>query len=94
GSIDGQELRFPLFKDRQTIGRTEQNDIQLKACYVSRRHAVIVTERDRARVIDWGSKNGVFVNSKRITEHFLQNGDIMTIGTADFRYEERPKRDA
>ena len=94
GSIDGQELRFPLFKDRLTIGRTEQNDIQLNASYVSRRHAVIVTERDATRVIDWGSKNGVFVNAARVTEHFLQNGDTVTIGTADFRYEERAKRDA
>ncbi len=93
GNIEGQELRFPLFKDRLTIGRTDQNDIQLKASYVSRRHAVVVTEGDTTRVIDWGSKNGVFVNSKRITEHFLQNGDTVTIGTADFRYEERAKRD-
>ena len=94
GSIDGQELRFPLFKDRLTIGRTEQNDIQLKASYVSRRHAVISTEREATRVIDWGSKNGVFVNSEQISEHFLRNGDKVTIGTADFRYEERPKRDS
>jgi len=94
GSVEGQELRFPLFKNRLTIGRTDQNDIQLKASYVSRRHAVIVTDGEKTRVIDWGSKNGVFVNSKRITEHFLANGDTVTIGTADFRYEERPKRDS
>ena len=94
GSVDGQELRFPLFKDRLTIGRTEQNDIQLRASYVSRRHAVMVTDGDKTRVIDWGSKNGVFVNSSRITEHFLSNGDTVTIGMADFRYEERPKRDS
>ena len=93
GSIDDQELRFPLFKDRLTIGRTQQNDIQLKASHISRRHAVIVTEGDATRVIDWGSKNGVFVNSRRITEHFLKNGDTVTVGTAEFRYEERPKRD-
>jgi len=93
GSLDGQELRFPLFKNRLTIGRTEQNDIQLKANYVSRRHAVVVTDRDVPRVIDWGSKNGVFVNGKRVTEHFLENGDLLTIGTAEFRYEERPRRD-
>lgn len=93
GTVDGQELRFPLFKNRLTIGRTEQNDIQLDATYVSRRHAVIVTDQDTTRVIDWGSKNGVLVNSNRITEHFLKNGDTVTIGTADFRYEERPKRD-
>jgi predicted nucleic acid-binding Zn-ribbon protein len=94
GSVEGQELRFPLFKDRLTIGRTEQNDIQLKANYVSRRHAVVVTDRETTRVIDWGSKNGVFVNGERVTEHFLVNGDTVTIGTADFEYEERPKRDA
>ena len=94
GSVEGQELRFPLFKDRLTIGRTEQNDIQLKAAYISRRHAVIATEGDVTRVIDWGSKNGVFVNSARVTEHFLKNGDIVAIGTAKFRYEERPKRES
>lgn len=93
-SVDNQELRFPLFKDRLTIGRTKQNDIQLNAAYVSRRHAVVVTDHQSTRVIDWGSKNGVFVNSKRITEHFLKSGDMVTIGTANFRYEERPKRSA
>jgi chromosome segregation ATPase len=93
GSVDGQELRFPLFKDRLTIGRTDQNDIQLQASYVSRRHAVIVSDRNATRIVDWGSKNGVFVNSERITEHFLRNGDNLAIGTAEFRYEERPKRD-
>lgn len=94
GRVDGQDLRFPLFKDRLTIGRTQQNDIQLKAQFVSRRHAVVATEGGATRVIDWGSKNGVYVNGVRVTEHFLKHGDIVTIGTADFRYEERPKRDS
>ncbi len=94
GRIGNQELRFPLFKDRLTIGRTSQNDIQLNAHYISRRHAVVVTEGDTTRVIDWGSKNGVFVNSTKVKEHFLENGDIVTIGTAKFRYEERPKRES
>jgi predicted subunit of tRNA(5-methylaminomethyl-2-thiouridylate) methyltransferase len=93
GTIDGQELRFPLFKDRLTIGRTSQNDIQLKSEHVSRRHAVVVIEGDVTRVIDWGSKNGVFVNSKRVKEHFLKNNDIVSVGAAEFRYEERAKRD-
>jgi chromosome segregation ATPase len=92
GSVEGQELRFPLFKDRLTIGRTKQNDIQLKAQYISRRHALIVTENDRTRIVDWGSRNGVLVNRKKVTEQVLKSGDIVTIGTADFQYEERPKR--
>lgn len=94
GSVEGQELRFPLFKDRLTIGRTAQNDIQLNAAYISRRHAVIVTDGDRTRVIDWGSKNGIYVNAKKVAEQFLRHGDILAIGTAKFRYEERSKREA
>ncbi len=94
GKIGEQELRFPLFKKRLTIGRTQHNDIQLQAPHISRRHAVVMTEGDVTRVIDWGSKNGVYVNSKRVTEHFLASGDVVTIGDARFRYEERPKRDS
>jgi len=94
GSVDDQVLRFPLFKDRLTIGRTTDNDIQLKAVYVSRRHAVIQTDGDTTRIIDWGSKNGIRVNSKRISEHFLNHGDIVVIGKARFRYEERKKRES
>ena len=92
GTIDGQKLRFPLFKNRLTIGRTGHNDIQLKAPFISRRHAVIVTDDDITRIVDWGSKNGVYVNTARIKEQVLRNGDIVTIGTADFKFEERPKR--
>ena len=93
GKVADQELRFPLFKKRLTIGRTQQNDIQLQAPQISRRHAVVMTEGDVTRVIDWGSKNGVYVNSRRVTEHFLTSGDVVAIGDATFRYEERPKRD-
>ena len=92
GKIDGQKLRFPLFKNRLTIGRTGHNDIQLKAPFISRRHAVIVTDDDITRIVDWGSKNGVFVNTTRIKEQILRNGDVVTIGTADFKFEERRKR--
>lgn len=94
GKVGKQLLRFPLFKDRLTIGRTADNDIHLNAVYISRRHAVVQADGDATRVIDWGSKNGVYVNSTRVTEHFLKNGDIVTIGNAHFRYEERPKRDS
>lgn len=92
GESDGQEVRFPLFKDRLTIGRTANNDIQLNAQCISRRHAVIVTENGSTKIVDWGSKNGVFINEKRVAEQMLKNDDLVMIGTTEFRYEERPKR--
>ncbi len=94
GTVDDQVLRFPLFKERLTIGRTEDNDIQLKAAYVSRRHAVIQTEGEITRITDWGSKNGVHVNSRKTSDHSLKHGDVITIGNARFRFEEMKKRDS
>jgi chromosome segregation ATPase len=93
GKVGDKLLRFPLFKNRLTVGRSDDNEIQLNAAYISRRHAVLQTDGDVTRIIDWGSKNGVYVNSIRIKEHFLKSGDIVSIGGAHFRYEERPKRD-
>ena len=92
GESDGQEVRFPLFKDRLTIGRTANNDIQLNEQCINRRHAVIVTENSSTRIVDWGSKNGVYVNENRVAEQMLKNGDVVMIGVTEFRYEERPKR--
>lgn len=92
GTVDDQLLRFPLFKDRLTIGRTKDNDIQLKVGSVSRRHAVIQTDGEATRIIDWDSKNGVHVNTVKVSEHFLCHGDNVMIGSARFRYEERKKR--
>jgi len=92
GSADGQELRFPLFRKRLSIGRTRLNDIQLDLRFVSRRHAVIATDDNVTRIIDLGSRNGVYVNKKRITEKFLRSGDVITIGLTHLRYEERAKR--
>ncbi len=91
GNADGRELRFPLFKDHLTIGRTSHNDIQLNMQFISRRHAVISSDHGKTRVIDWGSKNGVFVNETKVTECILRPGDILRIGMTDFRYEEREK---
>jgi seryl-tRNA synthetase len=92
GESDGQEVRFPLFKDRLTIGRTANNDIQLNEQCISRRHAVIVTENGSTRIVDWGSKNGVYINENRVAEQMLKNGDVVMIGVTEFRYEERAKR--
>lgn len=93
-TVGNKVLRFPLFKDRVTIGRTKENDIRLKTSYVSRQHAVVLIENDCTRVIDSGSRNGVFVNSRRIKEHALSNGDVVTVGDAKLRYVERHEQHA
>ncbi|MDZ7770920.1 MAG: FHA domain-containing protein [Woeseiaceae bacterium] len=92
GTIDGQKLRFPLFKDRLTIGRAADNDIQLKTQCISRRHAVINLEKSGCHISDRGSRNGIYVNDVRVKEALLDHGDRIVIGTAALVYRERTKR--
>lgn len=92
GTIDGQKLRFPLFKDRLTIGRAADNDIQLKTQCISRRHAVINLEKSGCHISDRGSRNGIYVNDVRVKEALLDHGDRIVIGTAALVYQERTKR--
>jgi len=49
--------------------------------FLSKAHAKIVVENNGAlRLVDLGSRNGTFVNGKRITETALVAGDEIRIG--------------
>jgi len=73
---------------RSTIGRTPDNDIQIDANFVSRRHAVILGSPQHCIIEDLESVNGVQVNGRRVSRHFLHDGDIVTIGKTTFRFRE------
>ena len=65
------------------IGRTKNNDVTLSNPRVSRRHAVIQSQSSNAALIliDMGSRNGVFLNGKRISQPaLLRNRDRIGIG--------------
>lgn len=64
-----------------TIGRTDQNQIQINDATVSRRHACIVLGEDGYVIEDMGSENGTFVNGQRVTRQVLADGDRVQIGT-------------
>ncbi len=62
-----------------TIGRTHNNDISIDNPGVSAAHAVIRAEGEDFSIEDVGSKNGTYVNGRRISLHKLEYGDIITI---------------
>jgi len=81
-------------KKRISIGRTADNDIVLDNKGVSRKHATIEFDADSALVIDNESLNGVFVNSRRVTEEVLKEEDQVTIGKFDLVYHPDAPREA
>jgi len=80
-AADGSRERFPLLKERITIGRSRESDIFLPDQWLSRQHAEIRQKPDGFYVNDLGSKNGTLLNGGRLTEEQrLRAGDIITLG--------------
>jgi adenylate cyclase len=64
------------------IGRGKSNDIDLPDKSASRNHAIVqIIGKDEYLFIDLGSRNGSFIQSRRVTiPTSLKNGDRITIG--------------
>jgi DNA-binding response OmpR family regulator len=69
-----------LNKPITTIGRWKDNDVVIPDRWVSRYHAQVRHEGTHYVIEDLDSKNGLFLNGKRVTEPVpLENGDRIQI---------------
>ncbi len=76
-------------EDEISIGRLEENVIQLLGRGVSRNHARIVLDGESFYLIDLRSGNGTFLNGMRLApdeRNLLRPGDLITIDTFDIRF--------
>jgi hypothetical protein len=83
--IDGavQGRRYPVDTDIFHVGASSDNNLVIKHDkYVSRRHALLRREHGQLWVVDEHSKNGTFVNGKRVgdTPAAVEVGDQIAIG--------------
>ena len=83
GAVQGE---FQLNKERMTIGRKPDNDVQIDNLAVSGKHALIITILDDSFLEDLGSTNGTYVNGKLIKKHALRDGDVVGIGKHELKY--------
>lgn len=66
---------YQLDKNEATIGRFPSNSIQINNPGVSGHHARVVINDDICTLEDLSSRNGTYVNHKRIDKRVLQEGD-------------------
>lgn len=72
-----------------TLGRHPDNTFPLKDERASRFHCVIEPDGSGAfRVRDLGSRNGTKVNGERVEHATVVSGDVIKVGTHEFRVEE------
>ncbi len=82
-SAEGIGRIFLLEKSEIFIGRGAQEvEVRLEDDGISRKHAKLIAQPDgQYRLVDLGSRNGTFVNGRRIEEAVLNDGDRIQMGT-------------
>jgi predicted component of type VI protein secretion system len=86
-SLNGvMQGEYPLNKERISLGRKPDNDIQVDNLAVSGKHALVITILDDSFLEDLGSTNGTYVNGKLIKKHALRDGDVVGVGKHELKY--------
>jgi len=80
-SVDGVAWDvIEVTRERISLGRRAESDIQLLDPTVSGQHAVITVTLGDVWIEDVGSTNGTFVNDELVRRQLLRDGDEIAIG--------------
>ncbi len=83
GSLAGRVI--PVTSAGLELGRAAENDVVIDEDGVSRFHARLIFDNGSLWLRDAGSRNGVFVNDKRVGDHrALKVGDRVRIAGSSF----------
>jgi serine/threonine protein kinase len=84
-----QGQTYPLTEGLKiTVGRGDAANIKLMDSAVSRAHCTIEHTPRATLVKDAGSKSGIKVNGKHVTEQAIINGDIIYLGSSQLRFDQ------
>lgn len=78
--------QITLTEGNHTIGRTLDCTLRLEGEEVSRLHARLLIHKNSCELIDEKSKNGTFINGKRISSHNLYDSDTIQIGNFKLQF--------
>ncbi|MBT3181674.1 MAG: FHA domain-containing protein [Deltaproteobacteria bacterium] len=81
GSAEGKKFLFSDDFAEIVIGRDPECDFPINEHVISRRHARISKRWGGIAIRDLESKNGTFLNNRRIVEEYLHDGDRIALGT-------------
>lgn len=81
GVAEGKKIYFTDEMGELVIGRDPSCDFPINEFVISRKHAKISKRWGGIVIRDLESKNGSFINNRRIVEEFLHDGDRIAFGT-------------
>lgn len=86
-------VAIPLEREEVVLGRAIEADVRVNDFLVSRKHArITAVPTDSGAAMDYilhdlDSRNGTFLNGRRIRKEKLENGDKITIGETLLRFD-------
>jgi chromosome segregation ATPase len=83
--LDGKHNTSHTLARRTRIGRAPGCEMQIESSSVSRHHALLLMSSRDVIIEDLNSTNGVLVNGRKVSRQLLNDGDLVTIGEAQFR---------
>jgi len=83
----GQTLSFPLRQGATIIGRHASCHICIPSPTLSRRHCQCLVDGATVTLRDLGSSHGTFVNGQRVERAQLRDGDLLSLGGFQLRFE-------
>ena len=93
--LSGELIAVPIPLDREEVimGRALEADVRVNDTQVSRQHAKITAVANGAKntaeyiLTDLDSRNGTFLNGRRVRRETLENGDKISIGETILRFD-------
>jgi hypothetical protein len=80
-------MDFRLFEGKNVVGTAANCDIVVTDAYLSARHCTIRYDNGNFVVIDLDSRNGTYVNSKKISKYDLIDNDTVRLGKSEFKFK-------
>ncbi|MBL7716040.1 MAG: FHA domain-containing protein [Bdellovibrionales bacterium] len=77
---------FVLFGSEISLGRGEENDVQVPDLKMSRRHVVLKYMAGGWAFQDQGSANGVMKNGQWVRQDQIRSGDVIQVGETTFEF--------
>lgn len=81
GLAEGKKIFITEDIQELVIGRDPMVEFQIEEYVISRKHARIAKKWGGIMIQDLDSKNGVYINNRKVTEEFLHDGDRVALGT-------------
>ncbi len=76
-----------LKADKTTIGRLEDNTLQIAEPSVSSHHCEVLVQGNDVLVRDLNSTNGTYIGGEKVSEKNLKPGQILRLGQVEMRLE-------